>query len=77
MLALMEERQKLEEDVLSKDNSFSDRRQSGSNRELDRVKSDLKMTQEYLRIATDTNTELQVCDAVDAGVGYHQTGVCK
>ncbi len=60
MLALLEERQKLEDEAQSKDISNLNRRLSGSNKEVERVKSDLKMTQEYLRIATDTNSELQV-----------------
>eukprot|EP00794_Sanderia_malayensis_P012034 gene12034-13276_t len=61
MLALMEERQKLEEEAQCRDKGITvDRRQSAGSREIERIKTDLKTTQEYLRIATDTNTELQL-----------------
>ena len=61
MAESIEEIRRLESDKsLRESHGTVDRRSSGSSKELERVKEDLKMTQDHLRIATDTNSLLQV-----------------
>ena len=61
MAESIEEIKKLESEKSPRDgHSTIDRRPQGNTKELERVKEDLKMTQEHLRIATDTNSLLQV-----------------
>ena len=45
---------------LSEGKGSIDRRASAHKKEIERIKEDLSMTQDHLRIATDTNSLLQV-----------------
>ena len=64
MAESIEEIKKLESEKLSREAHVNtERRPHGGSKELERVKEDLRMTQDYLRIATDTNSLLQVSGA--------------
>ena len=64
MAESIEEIKKLENEKSSREaHGNTERRPHGSSKELERVKEDLRMTQDYLRIATDTNSLLQVSGA--------------
>ena len=61
MAESIEEIKKLEVGKSSREgHGTMDKRLQGNTKELERVKEDLKMTQDHLRIATDTNSLLQV-----------------
>jgi len=61
MAESIEEIKKLESEKSSREaHGNTERRPHGSSKELERVKEDLRMTQDYLRIATDTNSLLQL-----------------